>query len=161
MYHENKKRRMHQKSGVMFAHERVAFRSRLVGAPFLWPGVGYTWLLESNPTQSAGANMSHAFVVLVALTGLGCQNKTGDSSDLPAAVIAPPVSPSPAVPSAGESPQPYSRYEFETYPDPEAMYSTRLGRIGSTLYSFLFGRDPGIPSQREIEESALRYGSWR
>jgi hypothetical protein len=131
------------------------------GATFLRAGVGYNWLLESNPTQSAGANMSHAFVVLVALTGLGCQNKTGDSSDLPAVLSPAPVSPSPTESSGSTSPPPYPHYEFETFPDPEAMYSTRLGRISSTLYSFLFGRDPGIPSQREIEDSALRYGSWR
>jgi hypothetical protein len=136
--------------------------------------------------------MSHAFVMLVALSGLGCQNKTGDSSDPPAALVPTPASPaqdapaaipspaqaapaagtspspeassagmatSPEAPAASTTPPPYPRYFTEPYSDPEALYSTPSGCLYATLYSFVWGKDPGIPSAAEIEASALGYGS--
>jgi hypothetical protein len=134
--------------------------------------------------------MSHAFVMLMALSGLGCQNKPVNSSDTPAALTPAPVNPaqeapaagpvpSPAAPAAGTSaspeapspstgaapeapstgmtPPPYPRFFAEPYPDIEALYSTHGGILYATLYSFVWGKDPGIPSASEIEASVPAY----
>jgi hypothetical protein len=103
--------------------------------------------------------MSPALVMLVALTGLGCQNTAGNSSDLPTVLNPPAISPPPEVFSSSTSPPPYPRYVPETYPDLEAMYSDHLSSLRATLYSFVFGHDPGIPSAREIEASVFGYGN--
>ena len=101
--------------------------------------------------------MSYTFVMLVALNGLGCQNKPGDSGDLPVVLNPAPASPSPAALSGGTSPPPYPRYYPEIFPDFDAMYGTRCSRMRATLYSFVFGHDPGIPSAEEIEASVSGY----
>jgi hypothetical protein len=101
--------------------------------------------------------MSCTFVMLVALSGLGCQNKPGDSSDVPVVLNPAPESPSPEALSGGTSPPPYPRYYPETLPDIEAMYGNRCSSMRATLYSFVFGRDPGIPTAREIEASVFGY----
>jgi hypothetical protein len=107
--------------------------------------------------------MQGAIVMLMAMTGLGCQNKPVDSTDLPAVLSAAPASPSPETPAAATTetttPPPYPRYLFETFPDPEAVYSDPLSAVHATLYSFVFGHDPGIPSAQEIEASALGTGT--
>jgi hypothetical protein len=104
--------------------------------------------------------MQGAIVMLMAMTGLGCQNKPVDSTDLPAVLSAAPASPSPETPTAATTetttPPPYPRFFFETFPDPEAVYSDPLS---AALYSFVFGHDPGIPSAQEIEASALGTGT--
>ena len=102
--------------------------------------------------------MSPAIVMLVALSGLGCQNKT-DSRELPVVLSPAAASPSPEVHSASTSPPPYPRYYPESYPDPEDLYNSRLGCLRATLYSFVFGKDPGIPSASEIEASVFGYGN--
>jgi hypothetical protein len=137
--------------------------------------------------------MSHAFIMLVALSGLGCQNKPVEPSDAPAALSPAPTipaqaqetpaaipAPPPASPSAstsgspeapspttsaapaaaleGTTPPPYPRYFTEPYPDPEALYSTHAGILYATLYSFVWGKDPGIPGPGEIEASAFADG---
>ncbi len=127
--------------------------------------------------------MQGAIVMLLALTGLGCQNKPVDSTDLPAVLTPAPATPSPEAPAAATTaipspetqaaattaspspetsaatttatPPPYPRYFPETYPDIEELYSTHLGSLYATFYSFVFGHDPGIPSAREIEASVL------
>ena len=103
--------------------------------------------------------MHGAVVMLVALTGLGCQNKPVDSTDLPAVLTPAPVSPSLEAPTAAttSTPAPYPRYSLEAYPDVEEMYRTHLGSLHATFYSFVFGHDPGIPSAHEIEASV--YGN--
>lgn len=104
--------------------------------------------------------MHGAILMLVTLTGLGCQNKPIDSTDLPAVLTATPESPAPEAPASATTatPPPYPRYSPETYFDPEALYSDHLSALHATLYSFVFGHDPGIPSAREIEASALGTG---
>ncbi len=116
--------------------------------------------------------MQAAILMLMALSGLGCQNKPADSTDLPQ-VLAPAssaASPAPEAPVAAASsaaspapeapttettttPPPYPRYFPETFPDIEDLYSTHLGIMTATLYSFVFGHDPGIASAQEIEAS--------
>ena len=118
--------------------------------------------------------MQAAILMLVALTGLGCQNKPIDSTDPPAVLTPAPASPSQEAPAAETTaspspeappaettatPPPYPRYFPETYPDPEAVYGDPLGILHATLYSFVFGHDPGIPSAHEIEASVLGNGT--
>jgi hypothetical protein len=103
--------------------------------------------------------MQAAVVMLMALTGLGCQNKPVDSTDMPS-VLTPapaPASPSPEAPTTETTatPPPYPRFFPEAYPDIEDLYSTHLGIMSATLYSFVFGHDPGIASAQEIEASVL------
>jgi hypothetical protein len=103
--------------------------------------------------------MQAAIVMLMALSGLGCQNKPADLTDLPP-VLAPASSaesPAPEAPTTETTttPPPYPRYFPETYPDIEDLYSTHLGIMTATLYSFVFGHDPGIASAQEIEASVL------
>jgi hypothetical protein len=103
--------------------------------------------------------MSYTFVMLVVVSGLGCQNKPAPSSDLPVITNAAPASPSVEALSGSTTPPPYPRYFPETFPDPEAAYSNHLSSLRATLYSFVFGKDPGIPSAREIEASVYGYGN--
>ena len=118
--------------------------------------------------------MQGAILMLVAVTGLGCQNKPIDSTDPPAVLTPAPASPSPEAPAAettaSESPEApaaettatppaYPRYFPETYPDVEDIYSTHLGSLYATFYSFVFGHDPGIPSAQEIEASVIGNGT--
>jgi hypothetical protein len=96
-------------------------------------------------------------LMLVALSGLGCQNKTENPSDLPAVLAAPAASPAPETPAVTTTPPPYPRYFPQNYPDPDAMYTTHMDSFRATLYSFIFGHDPGMPSAKEIEESVFGY----
>ncbi len=102
--------------------------------------------------------MSYAFVMLVAATGLGCQNKPVESSDLPAVLSAAPAAPSVESNAASATPPPYPRYFPESYPDAEANYANWCSSLGATLYSFVWGHDPGISSASEIEASVFGYG---
>jgi hypothetical protein len=104
--------------------------------------------------------MHGAILMLVALTGIGCQNKPVDSTDLPPVLTPAPASTSLEAPAAAAttSPPPYPRYFGPTYPDVEEMYSTHLGSLRATFYSFVFGHDPGIPSAAEIEASVFGDG---
>ena len=64
------------------------------------------------------------------------------------AADAPGASPSlpPVTTSVSPSPPPYPRYYPETDPDVEDLYSTHAGILFATFYSFVWGKDPGIPS---------------
>ena len=93
--------------------------------------------------------------MLVALSGLGCQNKTADQVDLPTVLSPPRRLARQSWPHAGTTPPPYPRYYPENSPDVEEMYSNHWSSFHATLYSFVFGHDPGIPSAREIEESVF------
>ena len=104
-----------------------------------------------------GAEIVNSFLMLVALSGLGCQNKTADQVDLPTVLSPAPASPSIVAAPAGTTPPPYPRYYPENLPDVEEMYSNHWSSFHATLYSFVFGHDPGIPSAREIEESVFGY----
>ncbi len=118
--------------------------------------------------------MQAAILMLMALSGLGCQNKPVDSTEMPQVLAPAPSATSPApeapvapAPSTGSpapeapttettaTPPPYPRYFPESYPDIEDLYSTHLGIMTATLYSFVFGHDPGIASAQEIEASVF------
>ena len=97
--------------------------------------------------------MSHTFVLLVAMSGLGCQNKPVEPGDLPPVISPAPASPAPEASSASTNLPPYPRYFPDGFPDVEAQYSTPLGRWSSTFWSLILGRDLNVPTQRQIEAS--------
>jgi hypothetical protein len=99
----------------------------------------------------------HATVALfVALSGLGCQNKSSDmiGSPLPAPLTAGEYGS--AFPSAAGGPI-YSTYPSNFYSGSyPAEGPTGVGAVvRDTLYSFFVGRSPGVLSPREIEASVF------
>ena len=101
--------------------------------------------------------MQGAIVMLIALTGLGCDNPSSRSNDLPTSVspiVSPDVNPVP-MPT---SPLPYSRSYVSVSGDTEIADTTHSSILRSTLYSFVLGHDPDVMTAREIEASAYGYG---
>jgi hypothetical protein len=101
--------------------------------------------------------MQATVVLLVALSGLGCHNKTCEVID---------VQPTSSSYGGGNS----SLYSSHDTPlpcpandgGPNSGYdpSQQAGFGGvllDTLYSFVYGRSPGVPSVREIEASVYGY----
>jgi len=99
--------------------------------------------------------MQGAIVMAIALTGLGCQNKSCDLSN-----------PQPAYGSFGATstyakpypsyatPSSYSGYYSRSYTDNAwDPYPTHWDSLRSTLYSLMLGRDPDVATAREIEAS--------
>jgi hypothetical protein len=101
--------------------------------------------------------MQATVVLLVALSGLGCHNKTCDVIDLPPTSSCYGGGDSIVYPSH-DTPSPYSAYSSGPNsgydPPQEAGFG---GALLDTLYSFFHGRSPGVPSVREIEASAYGY----
>jgi hypothetical protein len=101
--------------------------------------------------------MQGAMLMLMALSGLGCQNKIGDSGELPAAVR--PIASPAANPAPGAiTPPPYPQYSVPGSDDTETADTTYWGVLRSTLCSFVLGHDPDVMTAREIEASAYGYG---
>jgi hypothetical protein len=102
-----------------------------------------------------GHAMQSAIVMLLALSGLGCQNGSTDSKDAPV-----PLSPiaSPAVtPLPTNTPlPPYPRYFPEIYAD-VVEDTSRWACVRSTLWSFVLGRDPDVMTPAEIEDFAYGF----
>jgi hypothetical protein len=99
--------------------------------------------------------MQGATVLAIALTGLGCQNKSCDLSNPP-----------PPYRSFGDSytytnpyphyttPSYYSGYDSRSYADNAwDPYPTHWDSLRSTLWSLVLGRDPDVATAREIEAS--------
>jgi hypothetical protein len=96
-------------------------------------------------------------VFLLALTGMGCQNRVDGVPIVPTpptAVVTPAVD---ALPGSN-APPPYPRYFPETGLWAEAGYPTAGDAMRATFCSFFLGHDPEVPSVREIEESVYGYG---
>jgi hypothetical protein len=101
--------------------------------------------------------MQGAMVMLMALSGLGCQNKIDDSGGLPTA-ISPIVSPATTPALGAVTPPPYPQYVVSGFDDTQAGDTNHWGVLRSTLYSFVIGHDPDVMTAREIEASAYGYG---
>ena len=102
--------------------------------------------------------MQGAIVMLMALSGLGCQNRSNDVGDAPTAsttVVTPSVDPIPGY----TTPPPYPRYFPENDSNVEWGYRTPWDAMRATFCSFFLGRDPDVPTAREIEASVFGYGS--
>ena len=79
--------------------------------------------------------MQSAMVLLMALSGLGCQNRADDVAGAPmapSAVVAPAVDALPGY----TTPPPYPRYHPETDLYAEAGYATRGDAMRATFCSF-------------------------
>jgi hypothetical protein len=111
--------------------------------------------------------MQAMVVMLIALGGLGCQNPE-EKVPVPPPIAVPvpesaPVAEQPAAPSSetapAYAPAPYPLPSYYGGPYPyDAPDDDSFGAcLRDTLYSFVYGRSPGVPSVREIE-SAYRAG---
>jgi hypothetical protein len=124
--------------------------------------------------------MQGAMVLLMALSGLGCQNRSdgvADAPTAPSAVVAPAVdAPAVAAPAiaaptiaaptvdalpVSTAPPPYPRYYPEIDANVESGYRTPWDAMRATFCSFFLGKDPDVPTAREIEASVYGYGSGR
>jgi hypothetical protein len=98
-------------------------------------------------------------VLVVALSGLGCQNKSCDTSVAPAGYY-PSGQAVPHVHTGYAAPSGYqSGSASHSGGDPYGGYGLHSS-IRSTLWSFLLGRDPdGVPTVAEIE-AGLQSGNY-
>ena len=109
--------------------------------------------------------MQVPFVLMLAVTGLGCHNKTSGALDgigLTSYQVGSPSLPShqggassTGTGSGSFAPTPYPEIPSHLYdsysPPPDSVdWHTELH---STLYSFVFGHDPNVVTIREIEAS--------
>jgi hypothetical protein len=116
--------------------------------------------------------MQIPFVMMLALAGLGCQNKSSvvvDAGPLTGSQVesAPPASDQ----RSGYSTRTYSGSFAPTpYPDiPSRLYTNNSeprstnwhAELRSTLCSFVIGRDPDVSTAREIEASVYGMDSGR
>jgi hypothetical protein len=101
--------------------------------------------------------MQGAVVMLMALSGLGCQNKISDSGEIPA-VVSPIVSPVANPAPVATTPPAYPQYLVPGSGDTETADTTHWGVLRSTLCSFVLGHDPDVTTAREIEQSVYGYG---
>src|SRR5579871_3883865 len=99
--------------------------------------------------------MQSAFVIAIVLSGIGCHNKCSDATNaapLLGEVVSIDVGPFPARHSApinyGWSSVTSGGYDSSACSNHQAVWR-------STLWSFVLGRDPGMPTAREIEESVF------
>ena len=116
--------------------------------------------------------MQTPFVMMLALTGLGCDNKTSvvvDASPLTCYGVDSPHAAS--YQGSGYStstytgtfaPTPYPEIPSRTYNDIAEPGSPNWhAELRSTLYSFVFGHDPDVSTVREIEASVYGPDSGR
>jgi len=104
--------------------------------------------------------MQGAMVLLMALSGLGCQNRSdglADAPKAPSAVVAPSVDALPGY----TTPPPYPSYYPEIDANVESGYRTPWNAMRATFCSFFLGKDPDAPTAREIEASVYGFGSGR
>lgn len=106
--------------------------------------------------------MQATVVMLIALGGLGCQNPASDLPPIPAVggeVEAPSSESTAPAPAPAITPYPSGYPAYGVSPiltgDIPEDNSFR-GCVRSTVWSFIIGRDPDVPSAREIE--AAYYG---
>lgn len=98
--------------------------------------------------------MHASVVLLMALSGLGCQNEIPEAIDSPPAAYDTAASTFGSVNSGHTGPSGYSAYSSAFSSDFDA--SDKLGFGGAlrdTIWSFFLGHSPGVASAREIEAS--------
>ena len=99
--------------------------------------------------------MQVPFVLMLAVTGLGCHNKTSGAVDGIGLTSYQGGASSTGTGSGSFAPTPYPEIPSHLYnsysPPPDSVdWHTELH---STLYSFVFGHDPNVVTIREIEAS--------
>jgi hypothetical protein len=98
--------------------------------------------------------------MVISLSGLGCQNKPIEPGDVPPAISAMPVADRNPAPGP-MNPRPYPSYYSRGDGRYEVSYPTHWDAVRATVCSLVLGHDPGMPTAREIEESAFGIGSGR
>jgi hypothetical protein len=104
--------------------------------------------------------MQVSFVMLMALSGLGCQNKSGDASVAPAGYYASGQCAT-HVHVSSVAPSGYQATSASGSIDDSVQSYTLHSSIRSTLWSFVLGHDrDGVPTVAEIEAGLAsgRYG---
>ena len=112
--------------------------------------------------------MQVSMVMILALTGLGCQNKEATASEtvpVTSCQIAPPSMSSgqgggysTTTYASSFAPTPYPEIPSRLYARPSQAHSVDWhAEMRSTLYSFVCGHDPDVSTVREIEASV--YGA--
>jgi len=97
--------------------------------------------------------MQSAIVMAIAITGLGCQNKSLDLLDIPPVFSSADSHYTNPYPSYA-TPSSYSGYYSRTYGGPTFdPYPTHWDSLRSTLWSFVLGKDPEVNTPWEIEAS--------
>jgi hypothetical protein len=113
--------------------------------------------------------MQVSMVMILALTGLGCENKSADAPDtVPAVFVQGDAAPVASFQGGAYTPGNYaSSFASTPYPEiPSHLYSAPTlahdsdwhACVRSTVYSFVFGHDPDVVTIREIESSV--YGDY-
>jgi hypothetical protein len=114
--------------------------------------------------------MQVSMVMILALTGLGCENEPAGARDtLPPVFDQGHAAPSTSFPGGGYTPgnlansfasTPYPGIPSYRYSAPRTVPhdSDWHAELRSTLYSFVFGHDPEVVTIREIEASV--YGEY-
>jgi hypothetical protein len=104
--------------------------------------------------------MQATVVMLIALGGLGCQNPASDLPPLPP-VTAGPAEAAGEAPASALAPTPYPSYVANPVitgdiPEDDSF----RGCLRDTFCSFFIGRDPDVPTARQIEAAyyAGQYG---
>ena len=94
--------------------------------------------------------MQVSVVMLMAISGLGCQNKGCDASPTPQTCYTSSQCATNAYPGSF-APSGYPAYAPGSYGVATPLDYTAHGAVRSTLWSFVLGRDPDVASVREIE----------
>ena len=106
--------------------------------------------------------MQASMVIMLALTGLGCQNKDASASgcqiDSPSLYRGQGGGYSTATDAGAFASTPYPEIPTRLYARPsQAPSADWHAEVRSTLYSFVCGHDPDVSTVREIEASV--YGA--
>ncbi len=91
-------------------------------------------------------------VMVIAFSGLGCHNKGCDGSCGTSSYYASGQSVTNLYPSA-VAPSGHPAHSYGNYGGCDTSGSSFRDNLHSTLYSFVFGHDPDVPTVREIEAS--------
>jgi hypothetical protein len=120
--------------------------------------VGYDGCGISGDLSTWRTAMQGAVVMAIALTSLGCHNKSDDVIEVPplsSAIGSEYTNPYPRY----TTPSSYSGFYKRSYSDDVSdVYPTHWDAWRATLCSFVLGHDPGMPDVREIEASV--YGDY-
>src|SRR5262249_44881168 len=129
------------------------------------PGIRPSWVpVADRPilrNVATGSNaMQGSVVMLIALSGLGCEHKSCDVLQAPPTVDGR-YGAHADYPTLAPSGHP--AYAPLHYSGGDASGDSHRGSLRATLWSFVLGRDPDVPTAREIEAtfSSGGYGHYR
>jgi len=101
--------------------------------------------------------MQGAILMAIALSGLGCANKSCDVSDAPTACSSTGGAYTKTYSGYGSSYSGYYSRSYRGYLLP--AQTSDVGGLRATIYSLVVGKDPDVATAREIEESVYGRGT--